>query len=186
VYDEQNGAAAFAGPVESRKGAVFMRFLGLGLADTAPDANTIWTFREALTRARIAGKPAIEVVFARFEVALAAAGFLAMSGQIMDASIIPAQYRRREARYQGKPHPGGVAHEPAKLPEKPAMLIKSDSDRSPYFRSSRIWLRVYRASSGRIAARSVRDGALCNADWSISPGCRRPRQARRIWCNAGG
>ena len=29
----------------------FVRFLGLGLAD----ANTIWTFREALTRARIAG-----------------------------------------------------------------------------------------------------------------------------------
>ena len=31
----------------------FMRFLGLGLADPVPDANTIWTFREALTRATI-------------------------------------------------------------------------------------------------------------------------------------
>ena len=30
-----------------------MRFLGLDLADSAPDANTIWGFREALTRARI-------------------------------------------------------------------------------------------------------------------------------------
>jgi hypothetical protein len=29
----------------------FMRFLGLGLCDPVPDANTIWTFREALTRA---------------------------------------------------------------------------------------------------------------------------------------
>ena len=29
----------------------FMRFLGLGLADPVPDANTIWAFREALTRA---------------------------------------------------------------------------------------------------------------------------------------
>ena len=28
----------------------FMRFLGLGLADPVPDANTIWTFREALTK----------------------------------------------------------------------------------------------------------------------------------------
>ena len=36
----------------------FMRFLGLGLADTVPDANTIWTFCEALTRARLSGKPA--------------------------------------------------------------------------------------------------------------------------------
>ena len=59
----------------------FMRFLGLGLADTVPDANTIWTFREALTRARIVGKPAIEVLFERFDAALLAAGFLAMSGQ---------------------------------------------------------------------------------------------------------
>ena len=58
----------------------FMRFLGLGLADTVPHANTIWTFREALTRARIVGKPAIEVLFDRFDAALAAVGFLAMSG----------------------------------------------------------------------------------------------------------
>jgi hypothetical protein len=61
----------------------FMRFLGLGLADPVPDANTIWTFREALTRAQIKGKPAIEVLFARFDAALRQAGFLAMGGQIM-------------------------------------------------------------------------------------------------------
>src|SRR5215469_16256780 len=48
----------------------FMRFLGLGLADTVPDANTIWTFRETLTRSRIAGKPAIEFLFERFNAAL--------------------------------------------------------------------------------------------------------------------
>src|SRR5215213_1862990 len=41
----------------------FMRFLGLGLCDSAPDANTIWTFRAALTRAQIKGKPAIEVLY---------------------------------------------------------------------------------------------------------------------------
>ncbi len=29
----------------------FMRFLGLGLADPVPDANTIWTYREALKKA---------------------------------------------------------------------------------------------------------------------------------------
>ena len=29
----------------------FMRFLGLGLTDQVPDANTIWAFREALKRA---------------------------------------------------------------------------------------------------------------------------------------
>ena len=29
----------------------FMRFLGLGLTDPVPDANTVWTFREALKKA---------------------------------------------------------------------------------------------------------------------------------------
>ena len=52
----------------------FMRFLGLGLADPVPDANTIWSFREALTRAPIEGRPAIEVLFARFDAALRQAG----------------------------------------------------------------------------------------------------------------
>src|SRR5687767_1170134 len=68
----------------------FMRFLGLGLADPVPDANTIWTFREALTRAQIKGKPAIAGLFARFDAALRQAGFLAMGGQIIDASLVPA------------------------------------------------------------------------------------------------
>ena len=48
----------------------FMRFLGLGLADPVPDANTIWTFREALTRATLGGRPAIEVLFGAYEAAL--------------------------------------------------------------------------------------------------------------------
>src|SRR3954471_2406640 len=47
----------------------FMRFLGLGLADPVPDANTIWNFREALKRAG-----AIEVLFQRFAGALRTAG----------------------------------------------------------------------------------------------------------------
>ena len=47
-----------------------MRFLRLGLSDAVPDANTIWTFREALTRATIDGKPAIEVLFRSYEAAL--------------------------------------------------------------------------------------------------------------------
>src|SRR6201986_1217058 len=72
----------------------FMRFLGLDLADTVPDANTIWTFREALTRARLARKQAIEVLFERFNAALSAAGYLAMSGQIVDATIVAAPKQR--------------------------------------------------------------------------------------------
>jgi len=39
---------------------------GLSLADRVPDANSIWTFREALTRSQISGVPAIEALFRRF------------------------------------------------------------------------------------------------------------------------
>src|SRR4051812_18940880 len=83
----------------------FMRFLGLGLADAVPDANTIWTFREALTRATLQGRPAIEVLFGAYEAALTRAGFLAMGGQIIDASIIASPKQRNtdaEKRDQGR------------------------------------------------------------------------------------
>ena len=72
----------------------FMRFLGLSLTSRAPDANSIWNFREALTRAVIDGKPAIEVLFRRFDTALNEAGFIAMGGQIIDATIVAAPRQR--------------------------------------------------------------------------------------------
>jgi Transposase domain (DUF772) len=78
-----------------------MRFLGLGPADTVPDANTIWTFREALTRARLHGKPAIEVVFAQFDAALPAARFL-----------------------EGRPHPTGMGEQAGQIaPEGPRRAL---------------------------------------------------------------
>ena len=103
----------------------FMRFLGLGLADTVPDANTIWTFREALTRARITGKPAVEVLFERFDATLAAAGFLAMSGQIIDASIIAAPKQRNTDGEKRDIKEGRVPPEWAK---QPAKLRQKDRD----------------------------------------------------------
>ncbi len=65
------------------------RFLGLGLADAVPDANTIWTFHEALKKA-----DAIDALFQQFDASLRDAGFLAMSGQIV-------RPRRRIALPQG-------------------------------------------------------------------------------------
>jgi IS5 family transposase len=77
----------------------FMRFLGLGLADAVPDANTIWTFREALKKA-----DAIDGLFRRFDEALRSEGFLAMSGQIVDATIVatPKQRNTIEEKLHGK------------------------------------------------------------------------------------
>lgn len=67
----------------------FMRFLGLGLGDKVPDAKTIWAFRERLTRAG-----AIEALFARFDRAIREAGYIPMSGQIVDASLVSAPKQR--------------------------------------------------------------------------------------------
>lgn len=63
----------------------FMRFLGLSLAERVPDARTIWLYREKLTKAG-----AIEGLFARFDQALRASGFIAISGQIVDATLVSA------------------------------------------------------------------------------------------------
>ena len=67
----------------------FMRFLGLALEDRVPDAKTIWLFREQLTKAG-----AVERLFARFDAALRAAGYLAMAGQIVDATVVEARRPR--------------------------------------------------------------------------------------------
>jgi IS5 family transposase len=103
----------------------FMRFLGLGLADTVPDANTIWTFREALTRTKLRGKPAIEVLFRRFDTALSAAGFLAMGGQIIDATIVAAPKQRNTDGEKREIKEGRV---PAEWATRPAKLRQKDRD----------------------------------------------------------
>jgi transposase, IS5 family len=102
-----------------------MRFLGLNLNETVPDANTIWTFREALTKARIDGKPAIEVLFQRFDQALRAAGFLAMGGQIIDATIVAAPKLRNTGEEKRTIKDGGI---PEEWKAKPARLAQRDRD----------------------------------------------------------
>ena len=81
----------------------WMRFLGLGLADPVPDANTIWTFREALTRTG-----AIARLFALFDQALRAAGYLAMSGQLVDARWT-IKYTKAKPDQDGKTPPVDIA-----------------------------------------------------------------------------
>jgi IS5 family transposase len=70
----------------------FIRFLELALHDPVPDAKTIWLFREQLTKAG-----AIERLFARFDAVLRAAGYLAMGGQIVDATVVEARRPRLTA-----------------------------------------------------------------------------------------
>ncbi len=98
----------------------FMRFLGLGLADRVPDARTIWLFREKLTKAA-----AIKTLFERLDATLRQAGYIAMSGQIVDASLIaaPRQHNNENEKQVIK---GGRI--PKDWKDKPAKLRQKDRD----------------------------------------------------------
>ena len=81
----------------------FMRFLGVGLSDPVPDANTIWTFREALKRTG-----AVDALFARFDATLRVSGYLAMGGQIFDATIVVAPNQRNTEAERATIRAGGI------------------------------------------------------------------------------
>jgi transposase, IS5 family len=104
---------------------LFMRILGLTVADRVPEANSIWNFREALTRTIVDGKPAIEILFKRFDAALAQAGFLAMGGQIIDATIVAAP-KQRNTEAEKKAIKEGCIPEAWKA--KTAKLRRKDRD----------------------------------------------------------
>ena len=98
----------------------FMRFLGLALGDRVPDATTIWLFRERLTKAG-----AIEVLFARFDQVVRAAGYIPMSGQIVDASLVAAPRQRTTDAEKADLKAGRI---PQEWQDKPAKLRQKDRD----------------------------------------------------------
>jgi len=95
----------------------FMRFLGLGLEDRVPDAKTVWLYREQLAQAGV-----IETLFEDFDGYLEKQGYLAMGGQIIDASIVPAPRQRNSrdenARIKAGETPEGWENEPTKRSQK--------------------------------------------------------------------
>ena len=98
----------------------FMRFLGLGLEDRVPDAKTIWLYREALSQAGV-----VEELFDGFDGYLKEKGYLAMGGQIIDASIVsaPTQHNSREENAAVK-----VGKTPEAWEKKPAKSAQKDKD----------------------------------------------------------
>ena len=99
----------------------WLRFLGFDLGAPTPDRNTIWTFRERLTKAG-----AIDDLFVAFEGALRTAGYLPMGGQVVDAALVSAPRQRltrpeKEAAQAGEPA-GAI------WPEQPAKAAQKDLD----------------------------------------------------------
>ena len=88
----------------------FMRFLGLGLNDTVPDAKTIWNFRDCLTKAGVM-KPLFDLFVKKLE----SENLITRTGTIVDATFVEAprpHYTKKEKEqinngeipegYQGK------------------------------------------------------------------------------------
>jgi len=70
----------------------FMRFLGLQIEDRVPDGKTVWLFRERLEALQLA-----DVLFGRFHAQLAAHGYVAQKGRMIDAAFVEAP-RQRNSR----------------------------------------------------------------------------------------
>lgn len=149
-----------------------MRFLGLGLADRVPDARTIWLFREKLTRAEV-----IQPLFDRFDATLRASGFIAMGGQIVDASLVaaPKQHNTEDEKKELKER---------RIPEdwkaKPVNLRQKDRDaRLSWFAPSHCQPRA-----GPPNSRGRRSGPTARNRLSISPF--RPSDSRTTSRSTGG
>ena len=98
----------------------FTRFLQLGIEDSIPDATTLWLFREKLGKAGL-----IEGLFERFDQYLAAEGYMARGGQIIDATIVPVR-KQRNSRDENDAVKAG--HTPEEWKRKPAKLRQKDRD----------------------------------------------------------
>jgi IS5 family transposase len=98
----------------------FTRFLRLGIEDSVPDATTLWLFREKLAKAGLTEK-----LFDRFDQHLAAQGYIARGGQIIDATIVPVP-KQRNSRDENETVKGGKT--PAEWEKKPAKLRQKDRD----------------------------------------------------------
>jgi transposase, IS5 family len=99
----------------------WMRFCQLGPGDAVPDANTLWDFREALIAAG-----ALAALFARLDRAITEAGYLPMSGQIVDATLVAAPRQRLTGGEKAAIKDGRSAHEI--WPDTPAKARQKDTD----------------------------------------------------------
>jgi IS5 family transposase len=98
----------------------FTRFLRLGVEDSIPDATTLWLFREKLATAGL-----IETLFDRFDRHLAAKGYIARGGQLIDATIVPVPKQRNSRDENETVRAGGT---PREWESKPAKLRQKDRD----------------------------------------------------------
>lgn len=96
----------------------FIRFLDLELWEKVPDAKTIWLYRERL-------KEHMDMLFQLFNKNLKDKGYLAMGGQIVDASVIKAPRQRLREDEKAAVKLGKSAEE---IWENPSKVRQKDID----------------------------------------------------------
>ena len=99
----------------------FQRFLGMETGEKAPDAKTIWLFKEQL------GKDGIRELFDFFNEKLHAIGVVKREGSLVDATFVdvPKQRNRRE---ENKKIKSGEIPEEWQKPENVNKLEQKDTD----------------------------------------------------------
>ena len=100
----------------------FMRFLGLQMEHRVPDAKTAWLFRERLKALGL-----VEVLFARFDDQLARRGYVAKTGQMIDATFVEAP-RQRNSREENAKIKAGETPDGWDDPEQAAKRRQKDTD----------------------------------------------------------
>ncbi len=99
----------------------WMRFLGFDLGAPTPDENTIRLFRNKLT-----STGTLERVMKAFDWQLHKKGYIPMSGQIVDASLVPAPKQRNTDVEKAAVKAGRSAHEI--WPDEPDKAAQKDTD----------------------------------------------------------
>lgn len=99
----------------------WMRFLGFELGGPTPDENTIRHFRNRLTETGT-----LKRVMKAFDWQLQKKGYIPMSGQIVDASLVPAPKQRNTEDEKAAVKAGKSAKEI--WPDKPNKAVQKDVD----------------------------------------------------------
>lgn len=101
----------------------FMRFLGLDLGASVPDARTVWAFREELKEYDL-----VDELFSTFNQALLGEGIELKSGQIIDATFIPVPIQRNTKEENASIKAGNVPQEWSDQIQATNKLAQKDVD----------------------------------------------------------
>jgi len=98
----------------------FMRFLGLTIADSVPDAKTIWNFKNELSKGNL-----VQELFNLLDKTLEKKRVILHKGKMVDASIVEVPIQRNSREENSQLKEGNI---PDDWKDKPAKLSQKDVD----------------------------------------------------------